>query len=302
MREVCQAATLEEPVQLHAGRPRHLVGNGLGQLHRALLDGTVGEDDDHECQLRRQGDHLDRANGRGVVRGPHDHRGVRGEIRKQVGGPLEQLLHLPVDLFEEPADLDALGRAEHPRLGQSIDEEPVALVGRHPPGARVRLDQVAVPLQRGHVRAHRRRRDVDPRGRRDVLGSDGLRGSDVLRDHGLEDRRLAVVEVLVALGWRFVVGLVSWHGRSAGVPRSTSGSLALDCTECQAGRYRQTRSPRASSPPAASAAPAPVAQSPMRRAEMKASWGTSTRPIAFIRFLPSFWRSRSFRLRVTSPP
>src|SRR5437588_3729300 len=39
-----------------------------------------------------------------------------------------------------------------------------------------------------------------------------------------------------------------------------------------------------------------------RSAEMKASWGTSTRPMFFIRRLPSFWRSRSLRFRETSPP
>ena len=37
-------------------------------------------------------------------------------------------------------------------------------------------------------------------------------------------------------------------------------------------------------------------------AAMKASWGTSTRPTIFIRFLPSFCFSRSLRLRVMSPP
>lgn len=37
-------------------------------------------------------------------------------------------------------------------------------------------------------------------------------------------------------------------------------------------------------------------------AAMNASWGTSTRPTIFIRFLPSFCFSRSLRLRVMSPP
>ena len=45
-------------------------------------------------------------------------------------------------------------------------------------------------------------------------------------------------------------------------------------------------------------APAPSEES----AAMKASWGTSTRPTIFIRFLPSFCFSRSLRLRVMSPP
>ncbi len=44
------------------------------------------------------------------------------------------------------------------------------------------------------------------------------------------------------------------------------------------------------------------AQSSRRSAETKASGGTSTRPMLFIRFLPSFWRSISLRLRVMSPP
>ena len=38
------------------------------------------------------------------------------------------------------------------------------------------------------------------------------------------------------------------------------------------------------------------------RTAMKASCGISTEPTCFIRFFPSFWRSRSFRLRVMSPP
>lgn len=37
-------------------------------------------------------------------------------------------------------------------------------------------------------------------------------------------------------------------------------------------------------------------------AAMKASWGTSTRPTIFIRFLPSFCFSSSLRLRLMSPP
>ncbi len=34
----------------------------------------------------------------------------------------------------------------------------------------------------------------------------------------------------------------------------------------------------------------------------KASWGTSTEPICFMRFLPAFCFSRSLRFRVMSPP
>jgi hypothetical protein len=53
--------------------------------------------------------------------------------------------------------------------------------------------------------------------------------------------------------------------------------------------------------PATTARPA-LAQSSSLSALMNASWGTSTRPMFFIRFLPSFWRSSSLRFRVMSPP
>jgi len=44
------------------------------------------------------------------------------------------------------------------------------------------------------------------------------------------------------------------------------------------------------------------AESSVDRAATNASWGTSTRPMVFIRFLPSFCFSSSLRLRVMSPP
>lgn len=46
----------------------------------------------------------------------------------------------------------------------------------------------------------------------------------------------------------------------------------------------------------------PVAESSLDSTAMKASWGTSTEPTIFIRFLPSFCFSSSFRLREMSPP
>jgi len=48
--------------------------------------------------------------------------------------------------------------------------------------------------------------------------------------------------------------------------------------------------------------PIGAGQSSSLRAETKASWGTSTRPMFFIFFFPSFCFSSSLRLRVMSPP
>ena len=86
---------------------------------------------------------------------------------------------------------------------------------------------------------------------------------------------------------------VSGTGSVGGV----MGCLALKSTECQG------RGPWA----AAGVRPGigrPLCSqsSPRRNAEMKASWGTSTRPMFFIFFLPSFCFSSSLRLRVMSPP
>ena len=55
-------------------------------------------------------------------------------------------------------------------------------------------------------------------------------------------------------------------------------------------------------PRGAPTTPPPFLPSPPPRAAMKASWGTSTRPTIFMRFLPSFCFSSSLRLRVMSPP
>lgn len=44
------------------------------------------------------------------------------------------------------------------------------------------------------------------------------------------------------------------------------------------------------------------AHSSSLNAEMNASCGTSTRPMLFMRFFPSRWRSMSLRFRVMSPP
>ena len=57
-------------------------------------------------------------------------------------------------------DRPPLGRRQRLDGGEPVDEQPVALVGGDPPGAGVRLGDVALVLERGHVVADRRRRDA----------------------------------------------------------------------------------------------------------------------------------------------
>ena len=90
-------------------------------------------------------------------------------------------------------------------------------------------------------------------------------------------------------------------GGGVGVGRGVGGRvhqwcLALKSTECQG-------LPLSHGPWAAGTRSGGVTQSsPRRKAEMKASWGTSTRPMFFIFFLPSFCFSSSLRFRLMSPP
>ena len=59
---------------------------------------------------------------------------------------------------------------------------------------------------------------------------------------------------------------------------------------------------RAGGPTVAAAGLEPGQSSPGSRTAMKASCGMVTEPTIFMRFVPSFCFSSSFRLRVTSPP
>ena len=88
------------------------------------------------------------------------------------------------------------------RRGQRVDEVPVALLGRHPTGAGVRLLEVALLLERDHVVAHRGRRHAHRR--RDVTGTHRLGGFDVFLHDGAEDGGFAFVEHRVRRSvWRY---------------------------------------------------------------------------------------------------
>ncbi len=104
--------------------------------------------------------------------------------------------------------------------------------------------------------------------------------------------------------------------RLASSPRSPATGTAR-CRGARRSATSASRSPTASrcpsnggSPRARRRRPAPADASGYfaffsvspESAAMNASWGTSTRPTIFMRFLPSFCFSRSLRLRVMSPP
>ena len=127
----------------------------------------------------------------------HDHgRGV-GELGQQPGCVLEHPLQLAMGLREEDLHLLMLGPPERLQVAEVVDEEAVPLVGRDPPRARVRVGQVALPLERRHVGPDRRRRDLDDRVAGDLRGPDRLSGLDVTGHDGPQDRGLTIVELVV---------------------------------------------------------------------------------------------------------
>ena len=83
---------------------------------------------------------------------------------------------------------------EPTRRGHVVDEEAVALVGGDATGRRVRLDQVALLLEHGHLVAHGGRADLHARRVGDVGRPDRLRGGDVLLHDRPQDGCLAFVE------------------------------------------------------------------------------------------------------------
>jgi hypothetical protein len=78
-------------------------------------------------------------------------------------------------------------------IGEICHEKPVALVGRNPPGARVRLDDIALLFEHGHVVANSRGRDVQVVAVDERPGTNRLVGGHVVLDDGAQDRQLPVI-------------------------------------------------------------------------------------------------------------
>ena len=164
------------------------------EIDGPLLDGAVGEDDDQQGEPGAPGPRPGRS-GSSPSRARADHHGgIRGQLGEQAGGPLEHVLHLPVDLVEEGAHLLVLGRPENPGLDQVVDEEAVALVGRDAPRAGMGLHKIPVPLEGHHFRPHGGGGDLHPGGAGHVGRADGLGTADVLGHDRFENGRLALVQ------------------------------------------------------------------------------------------------------------
>ena len=84
----------------------------LGELDRLLLDGTVGQDHDHQPEPVAETDELHRPHGGRLVGGTDHHGGAVGQVGEQAGRALEHLLDLPVGVVEELPHLVSADRVE----------------------------------------------------------------------------------------------------------------------------------------------------------------------------------------------
>src|SRR3546814_18231006 len=92
------------------------------------------------------------------------------------GGVIEHLLELAVRGLEERPHLLSVGSSQCSGLAEVVDEEPVALLGRDPPGAGVGLAEVALVLEGRHVVAHGGRGHLHVGRLHDVRGPHRLGG------------------------------------------------------------------------------------------------------------------------------
>ena len=99
------------------GEPRAGLGQDrlvgvLGELDRLLLDGTVGQDHDHQPEPVPEADDLHRPHGGRLVGRTDHHGGAVGQIGEQARRALEHLLDLAVGVVEELPHLVSADRVE----------------------------------------------------------------------------------------------------------------------------------------------------------------------------------------------
>ena len=160
--------------------------------HGALVDAAGVGDDDQQDALGPQGHELE------VLEGGVPEAGVLddGELPGQLGqGPHGTGHHLlQVDRpGQESGDGGTLGSGQGLDTGDLVDEEPVALLGGHAPGRRVRLVDVALVLQGRHVVADGGRGDAQAVALHEGLGAHGLTRAHVVGDDGGQDLESSVV-------------------------------------------------------------------------------------------------------------
>ncbi len=183
-------------LQMGGRRRDAQIGRVAVELDGLVVDRAVAEHGDHQRVPGRETDDLHRSHGGHLGSRPDDHGGMLGDLSEQVGRLVQQLFEAPVGRVEEGADALRGDGVEPSGCRDVVDEEPVALVGRHSPGRGVRLRQVPLLLEHRHLVANRGRADMNAGRVGDVRRPHGLRRADVLLHDGSENGGLAFVEHL----------------------------------------------------------------------------------------------------------
>ena len=147
-----------------------------------LRDATGVGDEDHQHPSAAELDELDVRDGRPREgRVLHD-RDLAGQLGERADRAHQHVVEIGRAL-QERGDRGALRGRERAHLGEVVDEDAVALVGRHAPGRRVRRRDELLVLEERHVVADRRRRHAERVPLDDRLAADGLaRVDEVLHD------------------------------------------------------------------------------------------------------------------------
>src|ERR1044072_2423413 len=122
----------------------------------------------------------------------HD-RDLPGELREQPHRAGDHVVEVD-RAGEERLDRPALRPGERLDLREPVDEQAIALVRRHAARAGVRLGDVALLLQGGHVVPDRRWGDLQVVAFGERPGAHRLIGGHVVFDNGAEHRQLPIVE------------------------------------------------------------------------------------------------------------
>jgi len=198
------------------------------ELDDAVLHLAVVEHQHDEHPVLREPDefHLRHRRLAGTRQGD-DTRELRGG-GKQLRHGRDELGRVVAARLEMPAHLGRRRIIERAQLQQRVDEEAVALVGRHAPGRRVGRGDESKLLQIRHDVADRGRRQLQPRLARERARADRLAIADVALDEGAQQLLRSLAEVLVP-GFRgHITGKLAL-GRGDRQARSAAdGSLVCD--------------------------------------------------------------------------
>ena len=169
-------------------------------LQHLLLDDAVRQDGNEEEHAGLETDELHREHLRGIGLRAGDHGGVAAHAREQAARLVQQIFERLVRRREEVGHGALLPDRQAARRREVVDEEAISAVGGHAAGRRVGLAQIAVALEHRHLVADGGARHAEAAFPCDGLRANGLGRLDVLLDDRLEDRGLALVELLVGHG------------------------------------------------------------------------------------------------------